>query len=190
MGNLRSVQKACEFLGYPVSVQSNLTGVERLIIPGVGAFGAAMERIGPLASEIRAFASSGQPLLGICLGQQLLFERSEEMGEHTGVGIVPGEVLCLPRDCGLKIPHIGWSRLHVGKIGGLFAGIEEGAQVYFVHSLYTRCADRADIAATASYGIDFPAAIQRGNVWGCQFHPEKSGDVGLAILKNFLKMPD
>lgn len=187
MGNLRSVEKAVEFLGYPVRVQPDLSGVTKLIIPGVGAFGAAMERLSPLKAQIVDLARGGVPVLGICLGQQLLFERSEEMGEHTGLGLISGEVLYLPRDLGLKVPHVGWSPLTPVQPDGPTAGIKEGEQVYFVHSLYTRCDDPSDIAATAEYGLVFPAAVRRANVWGCQFHPEKSGDVGLRILRNFLE---
>jgi imidazole glycerol-phosphate synthase subunit HisH len=187
MGNLRSVEKAVEFIGYPVRVQSNLDNVTKLIIPGVGAFGAAMERLSPLRGEIVALAQSGIPIFGICLGQQLLFERSEEMGEHNGLGLIAGEVLYLPRDLGLKVPHVGWSPLTPVQPTGPTAGIKAGEQVYFVHSLYTRCDDPSDIAATAQYGLVFPAAVRRANVWGCQFHPEKSGDVGLRILRNFME---
>jgi glutamine amidotransferase len=186
MGNLRSVEKAVQFLGYDATVKGDLQGADRLIIPGVGAFGAAMERIGPLRDELRAFAASGAPVLGICLGQQLLFDRSEEIGEHSGLGIIPGEVVYLPRDAGLKIPHIGWSALTPLADEPLMSGVASGDQVYFVHSLYTRCEDASDVIATAEYGVTFPAAVRHGNVWGCQFHPEKSGDIGLQILRNFL----
>jgi glutamine amidotransferase len=187
MGNLRSVQKAIEALGAEASIGSDFGKAEKLIIPGVGAFGAAMERLMPIRAEIRRFAQSGQPLLGICLGQQLLFERSDEMGEHEGLGIVPGAVKYLPKDVGLKVPHIGWSSLHYRIHGGLGEGAVEGEQVYFVHSLYTDCTDPADVLATASYGLEFPAAIERGNVWGTQFHPEKSGAVGLRMLRRFVE---
>ncbi len=187
MGNLRSVEKAVEFLGYPVRVQPHLDNATKLIIPGVGAFGAAMERLRPLKDEIVELARSGVPVFGICLGQQVLFDRSEEMGAHTGLGLIAGEVLYLPRNLGLKVPHVGWSPLNPIQEGGPTAGIKAGEQVYFVHSLYTRCDDPSDIAATAEYGPVFPAAVRRANVWGCQFHPEKSGDVGLRILRNFLE---
>jgi imidazole glycerol-phosphate synthase subunit HisH len=186
MGNLRSVEKAVQFLGYRCSVQPNLDGASKLIIPGVGAFGAAMERIGPLRDDLRAFAAEGKPLLGICLGQQLLFDCSEEMGDHEGLGLIRGSVKYLPSTLGLKVPHIGWSALDVTQEDGIAAGVERGEQVYFVHSLYTECEDKADVAAVTTYGIEFPSAVQRGNVWGTQFHPEKSGAVGLKILQNFL----
>lgn len=184
MGNLRSVLKAFESLGVKVGLVERLSGVERLVIPGVGAFGAAMERIGPLRDEIRAFAAGGAPILGICLGQQLLFEESEEMGHHTGLGLVPGRVRYLPAE-GRKVPHMGWSPLTYRRHDGLTEGGVENEQVYFVHSLYTDCADPADVAATADYGVEFPAMVARGNVWGAQFHPEKSGAVGLRMLERF-----
>jgi glutamine amidotransferase len=186
MGNLRSVQKAVEFLGFTCRVSGEVGDCEKLIIPGVGAFGAAMQRIAPLAEAIRSYANSGRPLLGICLGQQLLFDRSEEMGSYEGLGLIPGEVKYLPRDAGVKVPHVGWSPLHVVKADGIAGPVEEGEQVYFVHSLYTECADRGDVAAEAQYAIRFAAAVQRNNVWGTQFHPEKSGNVGLRILNGFL----
>lgn len=186
MGNLRSVEKAVASLGHTPRIQSDLKGVEKLILPGVGAFGAAMERLHPLKAEIQALAKAGQPVFGICLGQQLLFETSEEHGEHVGLELIPGRVRYLPSDAGLKVPHMGWSPLTYRHHEGLAEGGQDDEQVYFVHSLYTDCADPLDIAATATYALEFPAAVQRGNVWGCQFHPEKSGDVGLRIIERFL----
>lgn len=187
MGNLRSVEKAVEFLGEKCKVQPDLEGATKLIIPGVGAFGAAMERIGPLCEPIRNLAARGIPILGICLGQQLLFERSEEIGRHEGLGLLRGNVRYFPKMAGLKVPHMGWNDLEFKSAGGLGEGFEAGGQVYFVHSLYTECDDPADVAATTTYGIEFCSAVQHENVWGTQFHPEKSGPVGLKILSNFLK---
>jgi glutamine amidotransferase len=187
MGNLRSVEKALESLGARCQVRSDLNGCDKLVLPGVGAFGAAMERLAPLADEIRAFAAGGAPLLGICLGQQLLFEVSEEMGEHVGLGLIPGRVRYLPSDLGLKVPHMGWSPLTICRTDGIGRDVKDGEQTYFVHSLYTDCVDKTDVAAVASYGITFPAMVQRGNVYGAQFHPEKSGDVGLRILGSFVE---
>ena len=184
MGNLRSVLKAFESLGVPVRLTERISGFDRLVIPGVGAFGAAMERIGPLREEIRAFALGGGPTLGICLGQQLLFDESEEMGSHKGLGLIPGRVRYLPAE-DRKVPHMGWSPLAYRRHDGLAADAEEDEQVYFVHSLYTDCEDRDDIAATADYGVEFPAIVARGSVWGAQFHPEKSGAVGLRMLERF-----
>jgi len=187
MGNLRSVEKAVEHLGFECRVQPSLKGATKVILPGVGAFGAAMSKLAPLSDEIRAFARDGGPLMGICLGQQLLFESSEEMGEHVGLGLVPGRVLYFPADMGLKIPHMGWNELRFLRSDGIGEGASPGEQVYFVHSLYCSCADPADVAAECTYGLTFAAAVQHGNVWGAQFHPEKSGDVGLRILGNFLR---
>jgi imidazole glycerol-phosphate synthase subunit HisH len=187
INNLRSVQKAIEFLGFECRVQANLAGATKLIIPGVGAFGKAMEQVLPIADEIRAFAATGNPVMGICLGQQLLFDVSEEFGEHKGLGLVPGRVKYLPANAGLKVPHMGWSPVKFSSDSALGQGIEPTDRVFFVHSLYTECSDTKDIAATTTYGVEFPSAIQRGNVWGTQFHPEKSGDVGLRILRNFLE---
>ena len=187
MGNLRSVQKAVEFLGHECNIQTDLSGATRVIIPGVGAFGAAMERIAPLAGEIAAFVRSGRPLLGICLGQQLLFERSEEHGGCEGLGILSGTVRYLQKGEGCKVPNIGWSAISPRQGSLLLKGTSENEQVYFVHSLYTDCTDENDVAATAEHSAPFPAAVERGNVWATQFHPEKSGAVGLNILRNFLE---
>ena len=184
MGNLRSVQKAFESLGAPARLVEKIENVDRLVIPGVGAFGAAMERIGPLTEEIRDFAATGRPVLGICLGQQLLFDESEEMGRHRGLGLIPGRVRYLPTE-GRKVPHMGWAPLRYKRHDGLAEDGADDEQVYFVHSLYTECAESADIAATADYGVEFPAMVARGNVWGAQFHPEKSGAVGLRMLERF-----
>jgi len=187
INNIRSVEKAVQFLGYDCRVQSDLAGASKVILPGVGAFGKAMERLAPIRSDLRSLAADGVPLLGICLGQQLLFESSEEFGSHEGLGIVPGWVRYLPKIEGLKIPHMGWSTIDFKPGQPLGAGISESDRVFFVHSLYTECADPADIAATTEYGTKFPSAIARKNVWGTQFHPEKSGQVGLHILRNFLE---
>ena len=173
MGNLRSVKQALAAVGCDAIVQSNLSGASRLIIPGVGAFGAAMERLAPLAPEIRKAAADGMPILGLCLGQQLLFESSEERGSYTGLGLLAGYVSYLPPAPEIKIPHMGWNGLHYVRSEGPTAGGKEGEQVYFVHSLVTVCADPEDVVATATHGIEFAAAVGRNNVWGCQFHPEK-----------------
>jgi glutamine amidotransferase len=185
MGNLRSVEKAFEHLGEPCRVSSDLRGCSKLVIPGVGAFGAAMNRLQPMREQLRDMAVAGVPILGICLGQQLLFETSEEMGQYTGLGLIPGTVRYLPRDLGLKVPHIGWSAITPLARCEVLAETTPGDQVYFVHSLYTECSDPAHVAATAEYGIVFPAAVRKDNVWGLQFHPEKSGNVGLSMLRRF-----
>ena len=187
MGNLRSVERAVRHLGFECSIQPDLAGASKLILPGVGAFGAAMQRLGPMVGAIREFAASGRPVMGICLGQQLLFDLSEEMGSHEGLGLIPGRVRYFSPDMGLKIPHVGWNELRFAREAGLGEGSKPGDQVYFVHSLFTECAQPSDVAAECSYGITFAAAVQRENVWGAQFHPEKSGAVGLRILGNFLR---
>lgn len=186
INNLSSVQKAVRYLGYDCQVRPDLEGATKLIVPGVGAFGAAMEHLRPLRDRIRAFAAEGNPVMGICLGQQLLFDRSEELGDYEGLGLIPGRVRYLPPNAGLKVPHMGWSEIRFLRSDGLGQGARPGEQVYFVHSLVTECEDRADVAAVACYGVEFAAAVQRGNVWGTQFHPEKSSAVGLRILRNFL----
>lgn len=187
MGNLGSVARAVRHLGFEVTIQTHLEGVDKLIIPGVGAFGAAMERIAPLAPEIRRFAENGRPLMGICLGQQLLFEESEEMGHYRGLGLLRGKVRYFPKSLGLKVPHIGWNEAVWTRSDGLATESQPGDQTYFVHSLVTECADPGDVAAVTAYGIEFVSAVMYENIWATQFHPEKSGDVGLRILRNFLQ---
>lgn len=187
MGNLRSVEKACEFLGYSVSIQSDLKGATKVILPGVGAFGVAMDHLAPMRFELRKWADDGLPLMGICLGQQLLFEWSEEFGRHEGLGILEGGVRAIPAWLGLKVPHMGWTPVEATKDSPMFEGIADRSPMYFVHSLYTECAHESNVCGVSEYGIKFAAAIQVGAVWATQFHPEKSGSAGLRILENFLK---
>lgn len=187
MGNLRSVSRALDRLGAIHRIQNDLEGASKVIIPGVGAFGAAMERIGPLREPIRDFVLAGKPLLGICLGQQLLFDRSEEMGSHAGLGLIPGRVRYLRKRPEIKIPHMGWSPISPVEGHQMSKAIKEGDQVYFVHSLVTDCKEEADVAAWAEHGERFAAMVERQNIWGTQFHPEKSGEIGLAILERFTK---
>ncbi len=187
MGNLRSVEKAVQHLGFACRVQPDLEGADALILPGVGAFGAAMRRLEPLRDPIRRHVESGKPLLGICLGQQLLFDSSEEFGDHPGLGVLKGRVRYFPAHPDRKVPHMGWNALEFVPGSPLGEGVGPGEQAYFVHSLYTECEDEADIAARTRYGLEFASAVRRENVWGCQFHPEKSGAVGLRILSNYLR---
>ena len=188
-GNIKSVEKALLYLGQEVKVtgdKDEILSADKVILPGVGAFGDAMATIRErgLESVIRQVVDQGTPFLGICLGLQLLFERSDEAPGVEGLGILKGEILKIPEKEGMKIPHMGWNSLHLENDGRLFRGIEEGAYVYFVHSYYADgCAD--SLVATAEYGIPITAMVQKGNVMGCQFHPEKSGPVGLAILRAF-----
>lgn len=191
MGNLRSVGKALEKIGETVAITSDaaqLDRAEKIILPGVGAVGDAranLEKAGLLDPIYRA-VETGKPFLGICLGFQLLFDSSQENGGVAGLGIIPGRVVRFEPSHRLPVPHIGWNQLRFPKNRTpIFDGIAEGAFVYFVHSYYAVCDRNEDIAATTDYGIDYCSAVARGNLFGTQFHPEKSQSVGLAILKNF-----
>ncbi len=203
-GNLKSVEKALIRLGeQPVVTRDAevLLNADKVILPGVGAFGDAMHRLEQygLIEVIRTIAQKGTPLLGICLGQQLFFERSEEAPGVEGLGICRGAVRRIP-DVGLKVPHMGWNSLAYGSgteqeggfsaqhPGRLFRGIPEQSYVYFVHSFYLEAEDPAIVTASTQYAVNIHASIEQGNVFACQFHPEKSGDVGLAILKNFIEL--
>lgn len=193
-GNLQSVEKALRHLGCQCQItadQGELAAAQAAVLPGVGAFGDAMGQLRArgLEEPIRQFVSSGKPFLGICLGLQILFEESEESPGVKGLGLLRGKVLRLPKESGLKIPHIGWNSLSVGKPGGLFAGVEGEPYVYFVHSYYLR-AEEDVVTATAEYGTTIHAAVQKGNLLACQFHPEKSGQVGLKLLENFKAMAE
>ncbi len=192
-GNLRSVAKALEALGEQVCVtrdRDRILGADRVVLPGVGAFGDAMERLSQygLVDVVREAAGSGRPFLGICLGLQLLFESSEESPGAEGLGVFKGRILRIPDSAGLKIPHMGWNSLEITEGSRLFSGVSQGSFVYFVHSYYLQAEDQDLVAAAAEYGVRIHAAVERGNVCACQFHPEKSGDVGLKILRNFLEM--
>ena len=192
VGNLFSLASSFKAVGAEVTVTSDpavLRTAERIVLPGVGAFGdaAAKLRESGLDQVVIEQAKAGKPLLGICLGMQLLFEKSFEYGEHEGLGLIKGEIRpiadVIPAD--LKIPHIGWNALHFGKEKSpLFRYLNEGDHVYFVHSFYGANCEES-VIATAEYGAELTAAVGSGNVFGCQFHPEKSGRVGLAILRAF-----
>ncbi len=192
VGNLFSLRSSLIAIGADAIVSSDpkeLRLADRILLPGVGAFGDAAQKLrdSGLAEFIKEEASHGKPLLGICLGMQLLFEKSLEYGEHEGLGLLPGQIRpiaeVIPKD--LKIPHIGWNALHFEKTDcPLFRYLKEGDHVYFVHSYYaTDCKDA--LVATAEYGAPLTAAVAKNNVFGCQFHPEKSGNVGLKILRAF-----
>ena len=192
-GNLRSVEKALAAFGKETvdrRARDTLLGAHRVILPGVGAFGDAMERLHQygLVDAIHQIVEKGTPFLGICLGLQLLFEGSEECVGVEGLGILPGKILRLPDDKGLKIPHMGWNSLQITPGAKLFAGIEEGAYVYFVHSYYLKAADETIVAASTEYAAHIHASVERGNVFACQFHPEKSSAVGMQILRNFIRL--
>ena len=196
IGNLHSVVKALRHEGAEVTVSADprdVAAAERLVLPGVGAFADGMKGLAErgLVEPLRAYAGTGRPLLGICLGMQLLLGESEEFGRHEGLGIVPGRVVAIRREAGFKVPQIGWNRIFppngAGWGGTLLDALEPGAMVYFVHSFTAvpeRERDRLADSVYASQRIS--AAVRRDNVWGCQFHPEKSGPAGLTILGRFL----
>ncbi len=194
MGNLRSVQKGFENVGHEAVITSDpsvIDAAERVVLPGVGAFGDAMRELGErgLVDVTRRAAHSGRPFLGICLGLQLLFEVSYEVGRHEGLGILAGEVVRFaPRD-GFKVPHMGWNELTIRQPAPLFTGLSDAPYMYFVHSYYVVPNDRAVIAAEANYPQPFVAAIARDNLFATQFHPEKSQQGGLRILRNFAELP-
>jgi glutamine amidotransferase len=192
MGNLRSVEKAIARTGAAVRVTSDprqILDADGVVLPGVGAFGACMDNLAArgLVEPVRAAVRSGKPFLGICLGLQLLFQESEEFGPIRGLGILSGRVVRFAGRAldGLKIPQMGWNRLSVHRSVPELAGIENGAYVYFVHSYYVVPAEADVIVASTDYGLEFAAAIAWKNVFACQFHPEKSQDVGLRLLANF-----
>lgn len=195
VGNLFSLESSFRAIGAEVTVTSDpqvLRSAERIVLPGVGAFEDASEKLlaSGLGTVVIEEARAGKPLLGICLGMQLLFERSFEYGEFSGLSLIEGEVRAISEviPSGLKIPHIGWNALRLGEEKNeLFKYINEGDFVYFVHSFYgARC--EGSVIATAEYGAPLTAAVAKGNVYGCQFHPEKSGRVGLNILKAFCEI--
>ena len=192
-GNLRSVLHALHHLGADsfqlVHSPDDLHGAHKIILPGVGAFGAGMNQLQQqgLVEPLRAAIAAGTPYLGICLGMQFLFEHSDEMGMHAGLGVLPGTVTRFPQ-MALKVPHMGWNELKFRADSPLFAGLTTGSMAYFVHSYYCQPADPADSIDTVDYGIPFSAAVGRDNIFGVQFHPEKSQRVGLRILSNFLEL--
>lgn len=189
-GNIKSVEKALILLGEEVVVtrdRDTILAADGVILPGVGAFGDAMDKLNSygLSDVLREVADKNIPFLGICLGLQLLFESSEESPEAKGLGILKGKVTRLP-EVGLKIPHIGWNNLKFPHKGRLFKDIPEDTYVYFVHSFYLQAADESIVTATSEYATTIHASVEQGNVFATQFHPEKSSDMGLKMLKNFV----
>lgn len=197
-GNLRSVLHALQHLGANdiqlVRRPKDLQGVTRMILPGVGAFGAGMQKLHEqeLVRPLLARIADGMPYLGICLGMQFLFEHSDEMGIHDGLGVLPGSVTrFVPEAMGdLKVPHMGWNQLQIRRPSPLLADIPTAGYAYFVHSYYCAPAEQSDIVAQVDYGSLFTAVVQRDNVYGVQFHPEKSQLTGLRILANYLQMTE
>ena len=192
-GNIKSVEKALQKLGADVVITKEpqvILNADKVILPGVGSFGDAMNNLRKygLDEVIHHVVEKGTPFLGICLGLQLLFERSDESPEATGLGILKGEILRIPDAEGLKIPHMGWNSLHLQNNGRLFRGLKENDYVYFVHSYYLKAADEEIVKATTDYSVNIHASVEKDNVFACQFHPEKSSDVGLQILKNFVEL--
>ena len=190
-GNIKSVEKALLYLGEEAVITRDRDAIlraDRVILPGVGAFGDAMDKLRTygLDKVIQEVVGQNTPFLGICLGLQLLFESSEESEGVEGLGILKGKVVRLPEENNLKIPHIGWNSLKYPNPGRLFAGIAEDSYVYFVHSYYLQAKDPSIVTATTEYGTLIHASVEQGNVFACQFHPEKSSEVGMQILKNFL----
>lgn len=190
MGNLRSVQKGFEKIGAHAIVSRDKSAIEQadhLVLPGVGAFPECMRnlKILGLIEIIKTFSSSGKPFLGICLGLQLLFDQSEEFGIHKGLGIIAGKVKAFDRNMGLKIPHMGWNQVRIMKQSPLLSGVPDGAYFYFVHSYYVNPTDLSDTMTETDYGITFTSAVCRGNIFAVQFHPEKSQEYGLKVLRNF-----
>lgn len=190
VGNLMSVSNAMHYLGFETKITSDATELEladSILLPGVGAFPDAADKLcGPGLDQVLIAESKKKPILGICLGMQLLLERGEEVRPCEGLGFVKGSVRKI--DTALKLPHIGWNELHFQNDSPLFRGIDEGAYVYFVHSFCAVAEDESQVIARTDYGASVVAAVQSGNVFGTQFHPEKSGEIGLAMLKNFGEM--
>lgn len=193
-GNLRSVLHALKHLGAkPMQVvhgPQQLAGASKIILPGVGAFGACMEqmRARELVEPLQEALAAGVPYLGICVGMQMLYEIGEELGEHRGLGVFGGRVARFPRFKDRKVPHMGWNRLNIQRESPLLNGLSPGDYTYFVHSYYCAPSDPRTVVASVDYGLEFAAIVQRGNIYGLQFHPEKSQNTGLKILSNFLRL--
>mgnify|MGYP001009153650 CR=1 FL=1 len=192
-GNLQSVRNALDFIGCPGTITSDpaeILSADGIILPGVGAFGSAMaemERKG-LTETIKSAAKSGKPFIGICAGMQLLFEESEESPDVPGLGVLKGRVLLFPADKGLKIPHMGWNSIKTKKESRLLGKLSGSPYMYFVHSYYVKAEDQEIVSALSDYGTTFDAAVEQENLFGCQFHPEKSGAEGISILRRFAEL--
>lgn len=194
-GNLLSVKKALDFLGAESEItrdKNKILSASHVILPGVGSFADALASMEErnLTDAVKSAAVSGKPFLGICLGLQLLFESSEESPGIDGLEIFDGKIIKIPKNDGIKVPHMGWNSVSVKNNSSLFDGINDGEYFYFVHSYYLSGAEKSAVAATCEYGVEIQCAVQKGNLCAVQFHPEKSGEAGLKLLKNFLSMED
>lgn len=192
-GNLQSVKKALDFLGYDSEItmdKEKIMNASHIILPGVGSFGDAMASIRErgLEDTIKKCADGSKPFFGICLGLQLLFESSEESPGVEGLGILKGKIVTIPRDGGLKVPHMGWNSVSLKQTDGIFSGIKDNSYFYFVHSYYLKDAESDVVAGTTEYGVEIECAVQKGLVCATQFHPEKSSEIGLQLLKNFMAL--
>lgn len=196
MGNLRSVEKAFEKLGFAARVSADpqdIVSADKVVLPGVGAFRDCIGNLrqGGFVEPLLEHVAAGKPLLGICVGMQMLFDESEEFGRHRGLGLIPGKVVRFPSGMiengeQLKVPHMGWNNINIKLDSPIFSGIEDGSYVYFVHSYYCAAENPADVAASCTYGeVEFCASAWHGNIMATQFHPEKSQEIGLKIFKNF-----
>lgn len=193
VGNVQSVTNAFRYIGSDITVSCDPAVIRKargLILPGVGASGYAMQKVAPIADVIKEQAAAGKPLLGICVGYQLLFEESHEMGTHQCLGLVKGKVIPIPTDLGLTIPHMGWNYVTFADGMRLFEGLGRGRHFAFANSFYARIDDPDAKAATTEYGIQISGAVEKGNIYGTQFHPEKSAADGLQVLKNFVRICD
>ena len=193
--NLQSVKKALDFIGAESKITDNkdeINAASHIILPGVGSFADAMSCIRErgLEETIKKSADGSKHFLGICLGLQLLFESSEESPGVKGLGVFKGDIVTIPKDNGLKVPHIGWNSIKLNQTNGIFEGIKDESYFYFVHSYYLKNADEDIVAGTTEYGVPIQCAVQNGRVCATQFHPEKSSEVGLALLKNFVNRED
>ncbi len=191
-GNLSSVKKALDYLGAESEItqdRDKILSASHVILPGVGSFGDAMNSMQErgLVETVKEAALSGKPFLGICLGLQLLFEESDESPDVKGLGLLKGRIVTIPKDNGLKVPHMGWNSVELKQRNGIFDGIDDESYFYFVHSYYLKDADVDVVAGVTHYGVEIQCAVQKGNLSATQFHPEKSSKAGLKLLENFLK---
>jgi imidazole glycerol-phosphate synthase subunit HisH len=187
MNALAEIGASAELISDPAA----LDRYDRVVLPGVGAFAQAIATLqeGGMAAALDRFRASGRPVLGVCLGMQLMCSVSEEDGIHHGLNWIPARVVPFPRSHGYKVPHMGWNALHLARVEALFDGIEEASDVYFVHSYYVSCERPDDMLASTEYGVNFASIVGRDNLYGMQFHPEKSQNIGLRLLSNFMRVP-